>query len=181
MTAHNFPAAVPCRKASALTAPVTGAEAPINNSGPFDTEGRRPQPLDAWAANGGPETDDARRHTASSVGRQSERGSNSNLDADAGLSAAPSKMACLACEGKGEAEYMGLCEDRYHWRECHVCEGAGLVAPYCEVCQGKLAVDGYCYGCQEYGEGFAPAGWDNHNFTAGVVIVDRDGRARVEM
>jgi hypothetical protein len=89
MTAHNFPAAVPCRKAGVAPSPVAAP-------------------------------------------------------------AVPSKMPCLSCEGKGEAEYMGLCEDRYHWRECHVCEGTGLVAPYCEVCESKLTVDGFCYDCDEY-------------------------------
>jgi hypothetical protein len=91
------------------------------------------------------------------------------------------KMKCLECGGDGEAEYMALDAVRPHWDDCHVCHGTGLVAPYCTICEEKLTVDGFCYSCDEYGEGFAPAGWDSHNFTAGVVIVDRDGRARVEM
>lgn len=66
----------------------------------------------------------------------------------------PAKMPCLECGGAGEAEYMGVTEDRYHWRDCHVCDGTGLVAPYCETCEGKLTVDGFCYACEEYGEGF---------------------------
>jgi hypothetical protein len=64
------------------------------------------------------------------------------------------KMVCPHCEGKCEAEYMALTEDRYHWRACHHCEGEGVVAPFCQLCETKLTVDGYCYSCEEYGEGF---------------------------
>lgn len=67
-------------------------------------------------------------------------------------SASP-KMTCRECGGKGEAEYMDLCEDRYHWRVCHVCDGEGLVAPYCETCQGTL-VAGLCRDCD------FPSGWE---------------------
>lgn len=57
---------------------------------------------------------------------------------------------CLECSGEGEAEYMGLDETRYTVRDCHVCDGTGLVAPYCEVCEGRL-VDGWCASCEDYG------------------------------
>jgi hypothetical protein len=67
-------------------APFSSVSPTPTTSGPFDTEGRRPQPLDPWAANGGLEAADERRDTASAVGGQSERGSVT--DADAGLSPA---------------------------------------------------------------------------------------------
>lgn len=60
------------------------------------------------------------------------------------------KMPCRECNGAGEAEYMSLTEDRYRWRDCHVCDGTGLVAPYCEVCESNLTVDGFCCSCDEY-------------------------------
>ena len=65
------------------------------------------------------------------------------------LSVSPT-YPCRHCEGEGEAEYMGLTEDRYHWRECHVCEGSGQEAPYCEICSGKLTVDLFCVECDDW-------------------------------
>lgn len=59
---------------------------------------------------------------------------------------------CRECNGEGEAEYMALTEDRYHWRECHECGGSGVEAPYCLTCEGKLTVDGFCYDCDAYEE-----------------------------
>ena len=66
------------------------------------------------------------------------------------LSSVSPTYPCRHCEGEGEAEYMGLTEDRYHWRECHVCEGSGQEAPYCEICSGKLTVDLYCTDCDDW-------------------------------
>jgi RecJ-like exonuclease len=103
------------------------------------------------------------------------------LPANTGMAVTAHKMPCLSCDGEGTVEVLDLDATRPHCAICDDCDGTGLVEPYCTVCEEKLTVDGFCYSCDEYGEGFAPAGWDSHNFTAGVVIVDRDGRARVEM
>lgn len=71
-----------------------------------------------------------------------------------GAAPVTTKMPCLACDGEGEAEYMGLCEDRYHVRPCHVCDGTGLVEPYCLGCEGPLDASGMCRDC-DY-----PSGWE---------------------
>lgn len=76
-----------------LSAPAT------HTSAPFDTECQADlTPLDVWATDGGAVAGDERRHTASPVGRQSER--RSVTDADAGLSPAPRNPDCIKC-GRG--------------------------------------------------------------------------------
>lgn len=67
----------------------------------------------------------------------------------AGAAGSPS-FPCRECNGAGEAEYMGLCEDRYHWRRCHVCEGSRVEAPYCNTCGETLKADLFCVSCDDY-------------------------------
>ena len=76
-------------------------------------------------------------------------GSNTGAAREAEARAAPT-FPCRHCNGAGEAEYMGLTEDRYHWRTCHVCEGSRVEAPYCDVCQGNLTVDLFCTDCDDW-------------------------------
>lgn len=78
---------------------------------------------------------------------------HSKLGAAEGFSPLPSAastMLCGECDGKGEAEYMGLCEDRYHWRTCHECQGSGKVEAACETCGGKL-INNWCSACDDEG------------------------------
>lgn len=90
----------------------------------------------------------------SSVSPTSIGAANATSPRPTGEAGAPNlsitSMPCRHCEGEGEAEYMGLTEDRYHWRECHVCEGSRVEAPYCEICSGKLTCDLYCTDCDEW-------------------------------
>jgi hypothetical protein len=59
------------------------------------------------------------------------------------------EFPCRECNGEGEAEYMGLDEERYHWRTCHRCHGSRVEAPYCETCEGTLTPYGYCFACDD--------------------------------
>lgn len=74
------------------------------------------------------------------------------LAASSPVTGAGATMPCRECDGKGEAEYMGLCDRYYRWADCHSCNGTGLEAAYCETCEGPLT-DGLCRDCD------FPSGW----------------------
>ena len=95
--------------------------APIT-SDPFDTEGRRPQPLEPWARDGGLEPTDNQVAPVSVGGRQSERGSVT--DADARLSPAPSISATspVLATHSPDAE-AGRADDLRTYSRCPDCDG----------------------------------------------------------
>lgn len=88
---------------------------------------------------------------ANPIGAPSSRDASVGPTGEAGAPNLLTSMKCRECDGKGEAEYMALHEDRYHWRRCDKCDGSGEEAPYCETCGGKLTVDLFCYPCDDYG------------------------------
>lgn len=66
----------------------------------------------------------------------------------------PPTMKCRECGGKGEAEYMGLCDRYYRWADCHSCNGTGLEAAYCGTCDGSLTATGFCMACDDFESGW---------------------------
>lgn len=65
------------------------------------------------------------------------------------LGTAPT-FTCRKCDGVGEIEAMGLCDDRWHWVTCWDCDGSGVEEPYCGCCGGKLNPALYCNACDEF-------------------------------
>lgn len=63
-------------------------------------------------------------------------------------------MPCRECDGKGEAEYMGLLDRYYRWATCHSCFGSGVEPLRCGTCEGTLTANGFCMACDDFESGW---------------------------